>query len=153
MQMYPLQMMDIPDKPFNKIAIDLVTDLNVSTSDKEHILTFIDHLTGWPEAISVPDENVDTIVHVFINNYLSVYMCPRYKLSDNSDMIKKGESHTVSSYQDPRFHTNNRPMVCVTYNYLLYSGVLLVLFLFLGHACALYTNAISIWVCPLIPDC
>ena len=32
MQMYPLQMMDIPDWPFDKIAIDLVTDLNVSTS-------------------------------------------------------------------------------------------------------------------------
>ena len=29
-QVYPLQMTDIPDRPFNKIAIDLVSDLNVS---------------------------------------------------------------------------------------------------------------------------
>ena len=31
-QVYPLQMTDIPDKPFNKIAIDLFPDLNVSVS-------------------------------------------------------------------------------------------------------------------------
>ena len=28
-QVYPPQMTDIPDKPFDKIAIDLVSDLNV----------------------------------------------------------------------------------------------------------------------------
>ena len=31
-QVYPLQMTDIPDRPFDKIAIDLVSDLNVSAS-------------------------------------------------------------------------------------------------------------------------
>ena len=32
MQIYPLQVMDISDQPFDKITTDLVTDLNVSTS-------------------------------------------------------------------------------------------------------------------------
>ena len=45
-QQYPLQMTDIPDKPFDKIAIDLVTDCKTSTSGNKHILTIIDHLTG-----------------------------------------------------------------------------------------------------------
>ena len=31
-QQYPLQMMEIPDTPFNKIAIDLVTECETSTS-------------------------------------------------------------------------------------------------------------------------
>ena len=31
-QVYPLQMTDIPDTPFDKIAIGLVTDLSVTTS-------------------------------------------------------------------------------------------------------------------------
>ena len=44
-QIYPLQMTDIPDRPFDKIAIDLVTDLNVSTSGNQYILTINDHLT------------------------------------------------------------------------------------------------------------
>ena len=49
-QVYPLQMTDIPYRPFDKIAIDLVLDLNVSVSGNQHIPAIIDHLTGWPEA-------------------------------------------------------------------------------------------------------
>ena len=43
-QVYPLQMTDIPDRSFDKIAIDLVSDLNVSASGNQHIPTIIDHL-------------------------------------------------------------------------------------------------------------
>ena len=49
-QTYPLQMTAIPDRPFDKIAFDLVTECETSTSGNKHILTIIDHLTGWPEA-------------------------------------------------------------------------------------------------------
>ena len=54
-QQYPLQMTEIPDRPFNKIAIDLVTDCKTSTSGNKHILTIIDHLTGWLETFPIPD--------------------------------------------------------------------------------------------------
>ena len=54
--MYPLQITDIPDQPFDKIAIVLITSLNTSTSGNQHIFTIIDHLTGWPEAFPIPDK-------------------------------------------------------------------------------------------------
>ena len=60
-QIYPLQMTDIPDRPFDKIAIDLVKGLNVSTSGNQHILTIIDPLTGWSEAFPIP--NTKSIYH------------------------------------------------------------------------------------------
>ena len=44
-QQYPLQMTKIPDRPFDKMAIDLVTECETSTSCNKHILTIIDHLT------------------------------------------------------------------------------------------------------------
>ena len=88
MQMYPLQMMDIPDPLFDKLAIDLITDLNVSTSGSQHIFTIIDHLTGWLEALPIPNQKVDTIVCIFINNYLPVHMCTRYILSNNGMEFK-----------------------------------------------------------------
>ena len=44
-QSYPLQMTEIPEQPFNKITIDLVTECETSTSGNKHILTIIDHLT------------------------------------------------------------------------------------------------------------
>ena len=55
-QQYPLQMTEILDRPFDKIAIDLVTNCETSTSGNKHILTIIDHLTGWPEAFPIPDK-------------------------------------------------------------------------------------------------
>ena len=66
-------MTEILDRPFDKIAIDLVTDCKTSTSGNKHILTIIDHLTGWPEAFPIPDKSADTIVATFINEYLPVH--------------------------------------------------------------------------------
>ena len=55
-QMYPLQIMDIPDWPFDKFAIDLAMDLNVFKSGNQLILTIINLLTGWPEVLQSPKE-------------------------------------------------------------------------------------------------
>ena len=80
---YPLQMMEIPNRPFDKIAIDLVTECETSVSGNKHIHTIIDHLTGWPEASPIMHKSTDTIVSTFINEYVPVHMCPKYILSDN----------------------------------------------------------------------
>ena len=87
-QNYPFQMTEIPNRPFDKIAIDLITECQTSTSGNKHILTIIDHLTRWPESYPIPDNSADTIVSTFINEYLPVNMCPRYMLSDNGTKFK-----------------------------------------------------------------
>ena len=76
-------MTEIPDRPFNKIAIDLATKCETSTLGNIHIVTVIDHLTAWPEAFPIPHKSADTIVSTFINEYLPGHMCPQYILSDN----------------------------------------------------------------------
>ena len=81
-------MMEIPDRPFDKIAIELVIECETSTSSIKHILTIIDHLKGWPEAFPKPDKSADTIVSTVINKYLPVHMCPRYILSNNGTEFK-----------------------------------------------------------------
>ena len=81
-------MMEIPDRPFDKIAIDLVTECKTSNSGNKHILTIIDHLMGCLEAFPIPDKSADTIVSTIINQYLPVHMCPRYILSDNGTEFK-----------------------------------------------------------------
>ena len=87
-QTYPLQMTEIPDRPFNIIAIDLVTECETSNLGNKHILTIIDHLMGWPEAFPIPDKSADTIVSTFINQYLPVHMCSRSILSNNGTEFK-----------------------------------------------------------------
>ena len=81
-------MTEIPDRPFDKIAIELVTECKTSTSGNNHILTNIDHLTRWPEAFPIPDKSADTIVATFISEYLPVHMYPQYILSDNGTEFK-----------------------------------------------------------------
>ena len=76
------------DRPFDKIAIDLISDLIISTSENQHILTIIDHLTGWLEVFPNSNKKADTTVHVFINNYLPLHMCPHFILSDNRTKFK-----------------------------------------------------------------
>ena len=87
-QAYPLQMTEIPERPFDKIATDLVMECETSTSGNKHILTIIDHLTGWLEAFPIPDKSADTVVSTFIKQYLPAHMCPSYILSDNGAQFK-----------------------------------------------------------------
>ena len=58
-------------------------ECETSSSGNKHILTIIDHVKGWPETFPLSDKSADTIVSTFINQYLTVHMCPRYILSDN----------------------------------------------------------------------
>ena len=88
LKVYPLQVTDISECPFDKITIDLVTECETSSSDNKHILTIIDHLTGWPEAFPIPEKSADTMVSTFINHYLLVHVCSRYILSDNGIEFK-----------------------------------------------------------------
>ena len=81
-------MTKIPDIPFDKIVIDLVTKCKT-------ILTIIDNLTGWLEAFPIPDKSAGTIVLTFINHYLPVHMCSRYILLDNSTEFKNQQMDQV----------------------------------------------------------
>ena len=81
-------MTEIPDRPFNKIAMDLVTDFTKSSKGNRHILTIIDLLTGWPEAIPIPNKSANTITKAFIRHYLPRHMCPQFILSDNGTEFK-----------------------------------------------------------------
>ena len=46
-------------------------------------------------SIPIPDKSTDTIVSTFINEYLPVYMCPQYILSDNGMQFKNNFMNQV----------------------------------------------------------
>ena len=66
----------------------LVTDFTESNKGNKHILTIIDLLTGWPEAIPIPNKSADTITKAFIRHYLPRHMCPWFILSDDGTEFK-----------------------------------------------------------------
>ena len=62
--------------------------ITITNFINRQILTIIDHLTGWPEAFPIPNKKADTVIYIFISNYLPVHMWPRYLLSDNGVELK-----------------------------------------------------------------
>ena len=68
--------------------MDLVTDFTESNKGNKHILTIIDLLMGWPEAIPIPNKSADTITKTFIRHYLPRHLWPRFILSDNGTEFK-----------------------------------------------------------------
>ena len=124
-QAYPLQMTEIPVCPFNKTAIDLVTECETSGLGNKHSLAIIDYLTGWPKAFPIPDKSADTIVSTFINQYLPVHMFPRYILSDNGTQFKNqlidkvlqqlGIEYTFSVPNHPQSNGILVPQISQTY--------------------------------------
>ena len=106
--------MEIPDWPFDKITIDLITECEMSASGNKHILTIIDHLTGWPEAFPIPDKSAGTIVSTFINEYLPVHMCPCYILlimernSKIVSLIKSYNNLELTAYSQHHPQSNGK---------------------------------------------
>ena len=80
--------MEIPGRPFDKIAMGLVTDFTESNKGNKHILTIIDLLTGWPEVIPIPNKSADTITKAFVRHYFPRHLCPQFILSDNGTELK-----------------------------------------------------------------
>ena len=81
-------MIDTPNRPYDKIAVDLVSGLSISPSWNQHLVTISDQLKGWPRAFASPEKKADTIIYIFINNYLPINMCPHFILSDNGTEFK-----------------------------------------------------------------
>ena len=61
-------------RPTLQITTDLITDLNVSTSGNQHILTFIHHLMGWPDIFPFPTKRC-TLLPTFSLTIISPSTC------------------------------------------------------------------------------
>ena len=74
----PLEKMLLIDKPFKRVAIDLLGPISLPREDGHcYILTLVEFATGYPEA--VPLKNIDTEA---VNFYaIRKRMCPAF--SDN----------------------------------------------------------------------
>ena len=84
-QAYPLQMTEIPDRPFNNITIDLVTECDPPIpAINIFVLSLITSQVGQ-KLFPIPDKSAG---HYSIHFHQPVHVCPRYILSDNSTEFK-----------------------------------------------------------------
>ena len=80
---YQLQTTEIPEQPFVKVGIDLIVELDVSHSGNKNILVVVDHLTGFPIAVPIPNKEASTVVEAFYEKVILEHTAPSIVLSDN----------------------------------------------------------------------
>ena len=69
---------DMPTRPFEKGALDIVGPLTVTNCKQgnRYILTFQDHLTKFSKAIPLPDQEARTIAEAFITKIICEHGIP-----------------------------------------------------------------------------
>ena len=80
---YQLETTEIPHQPFSKVGIDLIVELDISHKGNKNILVIIDHLSGFPIAIPIPNKEASTVVEAFYEHVILEFGCPNIILSDN----------------------------------------------------------------------
>lgn len=71
----PLQTYNV-GAPFERVAVDILGPLPVSSSGNKYVLVFADYFTKWPEAIPVPDQKAETVAEALITNVVSRFGVP-----------------------------------------------------------------------------
>jgi transposase InsO family protein len=79
----------IPYVPFERIAMDICF-LPKSKRGNKYALVIMDMLSNWVEVIPIPDKRSDTVIRVFLQEWVRRYGCPRVVVSDRgSEFVAK----------------------------------------------------------------
>ncbi|XP_055880846.1 uncharacterized protein LOC129925304 [Biomphalaria glabrata] len=84
----PLQAMDEPTEPFQKIAIDIIGPLTKTESNSRYILTIIDMFTRYPEAVALSNIDTENIINGLTQKWITRYGMPKILLTDNASQFR-----------------------------------------------------------------
>ena len=69
----PLQKMPLIDKPFKRVATDLVGPIRPPSEEgHRYILTLVDFATRYPEAVPIKTIDTETVAETLVNVFKSV---------------------------------------------------------------------------------
>ena len=67
---------------WERIGIDIITDLPISYLGNKHLVVITDYFTKWVEAFPIPDIKARTIANILINHIICVHRAPGIITSD-----------------------------------------------------------------------
>ncbi|GFR83687.1 Gypsy retrotransposon integrase-like protein 1 [Elysia marginata] len=82
----PVQQADMIDKPFDKVAIDVVGPLPMTESKCRYILTLVDMGTRWPEALPLKEIRTSDVVSGLFTVFSRLGV-PKQILPDNGKQL------------------------------------------------------------------
>ena len=111
-QKNPKGQMPVPPTAFHTWGIDLVGPFQRDRRGRRYLLTAIDHLTGWAEAIPIPSKKALTVQEAFMDHIVARYGIPTTIITDNGgEFVNKpfrkwtqefGIEHRRTSPYNPR---------------------------------------------------
>lgn len=78
----PLVKIPPATEPFELVSMDIVGPLSVSKRGNRYLLTFIDYLTRYCEAIPIPVQTADVIAREFVHKIITRYGVPKWLLTN-----------------------------------------------------------------------
>ncbi len=90
----PIQEMDISNKPFDKVAIDIIGPLTMSTAKSRYVLTYIDLMSRWPEAIPLSNISSSEVANALFLIFSRLGL-PKEILSDNAQQLVSNSMNEV----------------------------------------------------------
>jgi len=77
------QITDTPQRPFEKIGLDLTGPFLPSSKGNRYLLCAVDHHTGWAEAVPIPDKRAVTVWNALMTEVFTRFAHPRTIITDN----------------------------------------------------------------------
>lgn len=102
----PLETMSIPCTVFGRCSLDLVGPLHLTDNGNKYILTCIDYLTRFAEAIPLADIQAKTVARAFATNIIARYGVPLELLTDcGSQFVSKLFKEICSTLEIKKIQT------------------------------------------------
>lgn len=71
-----------PTERFSHLHVDIVGPLNTSPQGHRYLVTMIDRVTRWPEAIPTEDITAETVARIVYEHWIARFGCPSTLTSD-----------------------------------------------------------------------
>jgi len=78
----PMIITDIPDRPFEKCALDIVGSLTVTLTGNKYVLTFQDYFTKLSKTMPIENQEAGTVAKAFVTKIILEYGVPDKILTD-----------------------------------------------------------------------
>ena len=96
----PLMPIAAPAGAFQRLGIDIIGPLPVTSWGRRYILTIEDHLTKWPEAFAIETANAQTIIRILYDEVFSRHSVPKEIITDQGrEFVNKAMKAFASSFK------------------------------------------------------
>ena len=76
-------MTERPRRAFAKVSADLIVELPTTHYNNKNILVMVDHLTRWPIAKAIPNDEATTVANAIFKKLILAHGAPEVLLSDS----------------------------------------------------------------------